>query len=331
MLQSDDPLNFGTDDEKQITTLNAHAPEIFQDEKGDWYISSVEWPNRGVSVDRLFWEESDSYIASLEQWQKERLESLKGKDGWLNLAGIYWLKEGEQTFGSDTSNDIVFPEKAPAFMGTLSLKGKKVHLKVYDGVELFYKGKAVGEMELSYDSNVDPSYITHGDLAWYIMKRHHSLALRLRDYQNPAIEALDFIPSYPIDPDYRVEAKLKPFKEVKTITVPTPFQDYTQDYECPGELHFRLRGKKMTLLPFTSGENYFIIISDETSGLETYGGGRFLYTSAEANLRGKILLDFNRAYNPPCAVTPFAACPMPPPENRLPFRIEAGEKVIAGH
>jgi uncharacterized protein (DUF1684 family) len=271
-------------------------------------------------------EDTASYIASVEKWQQERLEGLKSKNGWLNLAGIYWLKNGIQTFGSDSLNDIVFPAKAPAFIGTLSLKDSLVHLEVNEAVELFYKNEPVKELDLTYDSSGDPSYITHGDFAWYIMKRHHSLAIRLRDYKNPAIEALDHIPSYPIDPAYLVEAELVPFEEVKTITVATPFQDYTQDYECPGELHFRLRGEKLTLLPFISGDTYFIIISDETSGLETYGGGRFMYTEAASS--GSVLLDFNKAYNPPCAVTAFAACPMPPRENHLPVKIEAGEKVV---
>jgi uncharacterized protein (DUF1684 family) len=274
-------------------------------------------------------EDPASYIESVEQWQQERLEGLKGKNGWLNLAGVYWLNDGVQTFGSDSSNDIVFPAKAPAFIGSLSLKDERIHLDVNDDVELFYENEAIKELDLSYESSGNPSYITHGDFAWYIMKRHHSLAIRLRDYNNPAIEALDHIPSYPIDPDYLVEAKLVPFDEPKTLTVPTPFQDYTQDYECPGELHFRLKGKKMTLLPFTSGDEYFIIISDETSGMETYGGGRFMYASPDSS--GRIILDFNKAYNPPCAITAFAACPMPPPENQLDVSIEAGEKVIAKH
>ena len=187
----------------------------------------------------------------------------------------------------------------------------------------------VKELTLSYDRSANPSYITHGDFAWYIMKRHRSLAIRLRDYKNPSLEALDHIPSYPIDPDYVVEADLIPFDTVKIITVPTPFQDYTQDYECPGELHFKLGGEKLTLLPFSSGDKYFIIIADETSGLETYGGGRFIYASADPG--EKVLLDFNKAYNPPCAITPYAACPLPPPDNHLPVRIEAGEKALAIH
>jgi len=269
------------------------------------------------------------YIASVEQWQLDRLEGLKSKDGWLNLAGIYWLKEGLQTFGSDSANDIVFPEKAVAFIGNITLKDDSVHIQVNDEAELYYEGVRVSELELSYDTSGEPSYITHGDFAWYIMKRHKSLAIRLRDFKNPAIEALDHIPSYPIDPAYVVEAQLIPFEELRTITVPTPFQDYSQEYKCPGELHFTLKGKKMTLLPFISGENYFIILADETSGIETYGGGRFMYTSPDSS--GRIILDFNKAYNPPCAITPFAACPMPPRENHLPLELKAGEKTIDNH
>jgi uncharacterized protein (DUF1684 family) len=274
-------------------------------------------------------EDKQAYIESIEQWQEERLERLKAKDGWLNLAGIYWLKEGKQSLGSHPSNDIVFPEKAPPFIGTISLKGEQAHLKVHEDAELYYKNEPVQELDLGYESSGNPSYITHGSFAWYIMKRHTSLAIRLRDYKNPAINALDHMPGYPIDPDYVVEAKLQTFSETRTITVNTPFQDYTQDYQCPGELHFKLKGQKLKLLPFISGKGYFIIISDETSAMETYGGGRFMYTYPDST--GKIILDFNKAYNPPCAVTPFAACPMPPPENHLPVKVEAGEKALGNH
>ncbi len=202
------------------------------------------------------------------------------------------------------------------------------NIKVNYDVELYFENERIQELELNYDSSGEPSYITHGDFAWYIMKRHTSLAIRLRDFKNPAIEALDHIPSYPIDPDYAVKATLKPFGAPRTITVNTPFQDYTQEYQCSGELQFNLKGEKLKLLPFTSGEGYFIIISDETSAMETYGACRFMYAYPDST--GRIILDFNKAYNPPCAVTPFAACPMPPSENRLPVKIEAGEKTLRG-
>jgi len=274
-------------------------------------------------------EDRVSYIKSIEQWQQDRLEGLKSKDGWLNLAGIYWLKEGEQTFGSDPSNDMVFPDKAAAFIGTITLTGEVAHIVVNNEAKLCLNKNQVNEFELTSDKTGTPSYVTHGDLAWYIMKRHNSLAIRLRDYKNPAIEALDHIPSFPIDPEYLVEATLHPFEKPRIFTVNTPFQDYTQEYNCPGELHFKLKGQKLKLFPFTSGEGYFIIISDETSAIDTYGGGRFMYSYPDSS--GRIILDFNKAYNPPCAVTPFAACPMPPPENHLPIGIEAGEKIIGDH
>ena len=276
-----------------------------------------------------FIENESAYMDSVKQWQQDRLERLKGKDGWLNLAGIYWLREGEQSLGSHPSNDHVFPEKAPAYMGTLTLEGDSVHIRLNKEVRAYYEGEAVTELDLSYDRSGNPAYITHGDFAWYIMKRHTSLAIRLRDYKHPAIEAMDHIPSYPTDPAYVVEAALIPYEEQKTITVATPFQDYTQDYQCPGELHFNLKGQHLKLLPFIAGERYFIIISDETSGIDTYGGGRFMYVSPDTS--GRIILDFNKAYNPPCALTPFAACPLPPRENHLPVKIEAGEKTIKDH
>lgn len=274
-------------------------------------------------------QDSESYIETIEKWQQERIESLKDSTGWLNLAGIYWLNDGVQNFGSDTANDIVFPAGAPAFIGSLTLKGEMVHLEVNDGIDVFYENEIVKDLNLSYSSSGNPSYISHGSFAWYIMKRHQSMAIRLRDYKNPAIEALDHIPSFPIDPDYVAEASLEAFDEPKIMTVSTPFEGYTQDYDCPGVLHFKLKGKKLKLHPFTSGDGYFIIIADETSGMESYGGGRFMY--ATPNSTGRILLDFNKAYNPPCAITEFAACPMPPPENYLPVKIEAGEKLIAIH
>ena len=110
------------------------------------------------------------------------------------------------------------------------------------------------------------------------------------------------------------------------MTVGTPVEGYTEEYQCPGTLNFKLNGKKLELYPFTSGNGYFLVIADETTGLDTYGAGRFMYASPDST--GRIILDFNRAYNPPCAFSPFATCPMPPKENFLLVAIEAGEKSV---
>ncbi|MEN8227898.1 MAG: DUF1684 domain-containing protein [Bacteroidota bacterium] len=267
-----------------------------------------------------------AYIESIEQWQHQRIERLKGQSGWLNLAGLFWLEEGENSFGSDPANDVVFPEKADAFCGNLALNLGRVTLKTREGVQVTSDDTIVTSMELKDDHSKETTLLEQGDLAWYIIKRGERFGIRLRDYNHPHIEELTHIPSYPIQTDYIVEATLKPFDEPRTMTVATPVEGLTEAYQCPGELHFRINKRNMVLYPFTSKEKYFLVFADETTGIDTYGAGRFMYTVPDST--GRIILDFNKAYNPPCAFTPFATCPMPPMENFLPVAIEAGEKSV---
>ena len=267
-----------------------------------------------------------AYLASIEEWQDSRLERLKGKNGWLNLAGLFWLEEGENSFGSDPSNKIVFPEKAAPFCGTLTLVDGKVHLQVGKGVLIKSGESVVAELDLMDDHSENTTYLEQGDLAWYIVKRGDQFGIRLRDYKHPRIEKLDHIPAYPVQTDYVVEATLAPFDVPRTMTVATPVEGFTEEYQCPGVLHFRINKEALQLYPFTSGKGYFLVIADQTTGIETYGAGRFMYAMPDST--GRILLDFNKAYNPPCAFSPFATCPMPPRENFLPVAIEAGEKAV---
>jgi uncharacterized protein (DUF1684 family) len=267
-----------------------------------------------------------AYIKETEAWQQKRLERLKNKDGWLNLAGLFWLAEGENSFGSDSSNNILFPEKAPAFCGTLLLDSGTVTIKVADGVEITQNDTLVTEMTLADDQSKNTTHLVQGDLAWNIIKRGEKYGIRLRDYKHPRLDQLDHIPSYPIQTDYVVEATLEPFEVPVTMTVATPVEGFTEDYQCPGILKFKIKGMELNLHPFISGNGYFLVIADETTGLDTYGAGRFMYASTDST--GRIILDFNRAYNPPCAFSPFATCPMPPRENFLPVAIEAGEKTV---
>ena len=267
-----------------------------------------------------------SYVKSIEEWQQQRLERLKSKNGWLSLTGLFWLEEGENSFGSDPENDIIFPEKADAFSGTLELDSGSVTLRVAEGVAITMQDSLIIEMKLVDDHSENTSRLQQGDLAWYIVKRGERYGIRLRDHKHPRIDELDHIPSYPIQTSYVVEATLEAFDSPRTMTVATPVEGFTESYECPGILNFRIKGKNLTLHPFTSGSRYFLVIADETSGLDTYGGGRFMYASPDST--GRIILDFNKAYNPPCAFSPFATCPMPPRENFLPAAIEAGEKSV---
>jgi len=266
------------------------------------------------------------YQASIETWRLERLERLKAEKGWLNLAGLFWLEEGENRFGSDPSNDIIFPDKASDFCGTLILKEGVVTLHAAQGSGIQDAGKPVTTLELRDDHTRNTTILRQGDLAWNVIRRGEQFGIRLRDYKHPRIEKLDSIPSYPAQKDYVVEARLVPYDEPRIMKVATPVEGYMEEYTCPGELHFRLHGNKLTLLPFISGKQYFLVFADKTTGLETYGAGRFMYASRSR--KGRVILDFNKAYNPPCVFTPYATCPMPPMENYLPIPIEAGEKAI---
>ena len=267
-----------------------------------------------------------AYLEEIETWQQQRLERLKNKDGWLTLAGLFWLEEGQNSFGSDPENDIVFPEKADAFSGNLVLNNGQVSLKVNEGIEISVNDSLIKEMNLIDDHNENTTRLQQGDLAWYIIKRGERYGIRLRDHKHPRLNELDHMPSYPIQTDYVVEATLLPFDSPKTMTVATPLEGFTESYECPGILKFRIKGRDLELHPFTSGRGYFLVIADETTGLDTYGAGRFMYATADSN--GRIILDFNKAYNPPCAFSPYATCPMPPRDNFLPAAIEAREKSV---
>lgn len=274
-------------------------------------------------------ENEEAYLSQMELWKQNRLERLKSKTGWLNLAGLLWLEEGENSFGSDSSNQIIFPEKAAPFCGTLSLKNGRVLLHASPGSGITLEGNPLDTLTLQDDTEENTTVIEQGDLAWFIIKRADRYAIRLRDYRHPNLEKMDSIPAYPVQLDYVVEASLHPFDAPKTMEVATPVAGFTEQYQCPGELHFRLRGEDLVLYPFSSGDGYFLVIADETTGFETYGAGRFMYAVPDST--GRIILDFNRAYNPPCAFTPFATCPMPPRENFLPVAVEAGEKSVHLH
>lgn len=267
-----------------------------------------------------------AYREELEAWKSLRLERLKGERGWLNLAGLFWLEEGDNSFGSDPSNQVVFPGKAAPFCGTLKLRDGRVYLEATENAGIMHKGTEVTRMELEDDHSGSATQLTQGTLVWYVIRRGDRYAVRVRDLDHPRIDRLDHIPCYPVGTDMVVRARLVPFDKPDSLTVATPVQGVTETYLCPGKLHFRVKGKKLTLQPFISGSIYFLVFADETSGFETYGAGRFLVATPDS--AGNTILDFNRAYNPPCAFSPYATCPMPPRENILVVPIEAGEKAV---
>jgi uncharacterized protein (DUF1684 family) len=264
------------------------------------------------------------YAAELAQWRDERIANLKGPTGFLNLVGLYWLDSGSTRIGSADDNDIVFPAAAAPYIGELQSTPDGVSLVTAADVDVRYEGVPVSSILISDDTTESPVMLTHGSLAWTIIKRDGRFALRLRDFDHPPIAAFAPIESYPIDLDLRVTATLNLFDEPKVMNVNTTIAGLGYHPESPGSVAFEIDGVPYELEAYASGDDLFFVFGDLTSGRETYPAGRFLYAKVPGD-DGKTILDFNRAYNPPCAFNAFATCPVASPRNRLKTRIEAGE------
>ena len=266
-----------------------------------------------------------AYEAGVQEWRADRLARLKGPNGYLNLAGLFWLQEGTHRIGSAADNDIVFPEQAAPYIGELTTTDRGVELNTVSGVDVRYEGVPIRSIHISDDTTDHPMTITHGSFAWTVIQRDGRFALRLRDFEHPAIEAFPPIEYYPIDPALRVRGTLHRFDEPKVMNVETVIEGLGYRPESPGTVAFEINGEAFELEAYASGDSLFFVFGDATSGRETYPAGRFLYADVPAE-DGETVMDFNRAYNPPCAFNDFATCPVASPRNRLAVRIEAGEK-----
>jgi uncharacterized protein (DUF1684 family) len=252
---------------------------------------------------------TSTYQAEIAAWHKEREAKLKAEDGWLTLAGLFWLREGANPFGKDPAGEIVLPD-GPAHAGVFHLRQGKVTVTV-DG----------NTRDVKADSS---DTVKVGRVTLLVIKRSDKYGIRVKDPESEARRNFKGIESFPADESYRVTAKwvAEPHK-IPILNI----LGQTEDSDCPGHAVFKLRGREFTLYPILEepgAKELFYIFRDQTSTKETYGAGRFFYSDMPKD--GQVVLDFNKAYNPPCAFTPYATCPLPPAENRLPVRIEAGEK-----
>lgn len=266
------------------------------------------------------------YEHVLVEWRSQRVATLKGPDGWLNLAGLYWLKEGSNSFGAVADNDLVAPEdSAPPKLGEFLVKDGTVTFKTEPGVDVFLGESPVTEILLADDKEGEPTLLTHGSLAWTLIRRMDRLGVRLRDYDHPAVAAFASIEFYPADPGWRLEARFEPYPEPRTIRVPTVVEGLGWEPTVPGTLEFEAQGQSLSLEAYRSDDDFMIVFADGTTGDTTYPGGRYL-AAALPGPDGTTTLDFNKAYNPPCVFTEFATCPLATPRNRLPVSVDAGEK-----
>ncbi|NUN68380.1 MAG: DUF1684 domain-containing protein [Bacteroidetes bacterium] len=254
----------------------------------------------------------DPYLRSVEEWHRARINGLKREHSWVSLIALDWLKQGEQTVPG---------------VGTLTLSGSVVILRVEQGRTATLNGQPFSADTVTPDKDK----IIVGPKAAAVIERGGRFAVRVWDADVPARKAFTGIERYPVDPQWRIEARWIAYTTPKTIEIPTVIPDLLQEGIVPGVAVFTIDGKEYRLEPTIEegSDELFFVFGDRTNGKETYGAGRFLYSAAPKE--GKVILDFNRSYNPPCVFTDYATCPVPLPENRLNVRIPAGEKNFRHH
>ena len=268
-----------------------------------------------------------AYLESFQKWEVELVEDLK--QNWLPLAGLFWLQPGTNTFGSSADNTIVLPS-APARAGAFRLENDDVSLEIQPGVKAKIAGQPVTRARLESDKSGHPTVIELGSLRLHVIKRGKRIGIRAKDLDSAAVRNYPGPIFFPLDMNYRIVATFAPSDGKRSVDVPNVLGDVTPT-PITGEVRFRLGGQELTLtaLGGDSGKGLSFVFRDLTAQGETYPGGRFLDTGPVED--GKVVLDFNRAYNPPCAVTVYATCPLAPKENRLSVRIPAGEKYDSTH
>ena len=262
------------------------------------------------------------YEKELATFRQIRIDSLKHENGYLNLSGLFWLKEGENTIGADPKNDFNFPaEHSDSFLGKIILNNGVVRFKSSQANQVFSLGQPVTEMTIFQDKKV--VVLEHKSLRWFIIKRGDKYALRLRDLDGEYVRKFKGITYFPLDPSWRIVAKFVPTKGKQLRITDITGRTFLED--SPGVLHFTKGGKKFTLEAGGTVDEFFIVFGDLTNKKSTYGGGRFLYANAP-DKDGNVILDFNKSLNPPCEFTPFATCPLPTKENKMNVEVGAGEK-----
>jgi uncharacterized protein (DUF1684 family) len=259
----------------------------------------------------------EEHRESVLAWRAERDARLRDPDGWLTLVGLHWLAPGENRFGADPTNDFVLAgAQVPAVAGSLVLDGGVVELHRDDH----------DAVRMEVDVSGEPTVLDIGSLRMYVIQRGDRFGLRVRDHASPALAAFEGMSHFEIDASWRLVARLDPAEAGTTVEIMDVIGVLTRE-PTPGSVVFDRDGQswRIDTLPGGDDGSLWLVFGDATNGSTTYGGGRFVYTEPVA-ADGSVVVDFNLAYNPPCVFTPYATCPLPPSQNRLPLAIEAGER-----
>lgn len=269
--------------------------------------------------------DADGYSVQIEKWRKARLDALRAPDGWLSYTGSGRLRPGSYRVGTAADNDIGL-SSGPARLGLLTVEEGRIRFEAARGVDVRLRGQPVAQVQLvPEEAGRKADRLDVGSSQFYVVRTGPVYGWRFRDPEAPARHALSEIEHFPVDPRWRVNARWLPYAKPRPITLLTSIGTPLAAW-IPGEAVFERDGHQYRLHPVTQPNDtkLFFIFSDRTSGKETYGGARYLFVEPPAN--GTLVLDFNRAENPPCALTPHLVCPIAPPANRLDLAVNAGEK-----
>ena len=263
------------------------------------------------------------YEKQILEWRAWRYNELVREDGWLALAGLFWLNNGRSLVGSNPMCEITLPEHAPTFLGIIEVKGKTVRLNVAQGVKVEVNGRPAQKAILRSSSEPNPTFITWGHMRMVLHEHAGRYALRIWDNQRSQRHSLPPLKWFPINKHFRLNARYRRYPDAKISGQSDTLGDLVED-RMDGYLSFNFEGEKHKLdVTELKDHRLFIKFKDLTSGKETYPASRYCYTAPAAD--GKVVLDFNYAYSPPCAFTEYVTCIFAPPQNHLPFRVEAGE------
>jgi uncharacterized protein (DUF1684 family) len=263
------------------------------------------------------------YEEQILRWRAKKYDDLVKENGWLAVAGLHWLKEGRNLIGSNPLCEVSLPESAPTFLGIVEKKGRTVRFQATEGVPVEINGKPVGKMLLKSTQEERPSFITWNRIRLVLHEHAGRYAMRVWDNTREERFSQPPLQWFPINRQFRFQARYTAYPEPRASGQPDTFGD-TVDDRLDGYLSFTHEGKKYKLdVTHVKDDKLFLKFKDLTSGRETYPPSRYLYT--EPMMDGKVILDFNFSYSPPCAFTPYATCLFAPPQNQLPFRVEAGE------
>lgn len=274
---------------------------------------------------------------SINEWRTQRLASLTSENGWPTLAGLYWLKQGDNSLGRERGNEPAVNQLSldhPAIgnrLGIFSLHNDKVSFKADASAKVTHEGRQVTTLDLITDADGEPTTLATGSLRIFAIKRAGNIGLRVRDVASQARTAFKGLQYFPVSMDWVINARFEAYQPHRRMAI-VNIVGMTEQFASPGALLFNRNGKQFrleTLLESPTDTELFVMFADQTSGRETYGAGRYLYVPLP--VAGHVTLDFNRAYNPPCAFTEFATCPLPPRQNRLQLAVTAGEKKYLGH